>query len=360
MSGIRLEDIDPNFAAKTYSECELEFYDVTNKPFKVYGLYNAKQGDFSRMPHDIAHTVSKGVEYLQKQTSGGRIRFKTNSRYIVVKSILPEFHLMKHMPFTGSSSFDLYIDNVYYKPFFPDVDFQDSAKCKAIASSVGIESMVDMKNNEVKEIEINFPLYNAVSNVYIGLEKEALVEEGKEYIGKNPVVFYGSSITQGGCASHPGNAYQNIISRRLNRDFINLGFSGSCKAEKEMAEYISSLDMDAFVYDYDHNSPSAEYLEQTHEPLFLKLREKNPDVPVIFVSTADRSFGDKTDLRKSIIYKTYKNALDRGDKNVYFIDGQTIYNEVDGQYCTVDGCHPNDLGFWCMANSICDVLKKIF
>lgn len=126
-----------------------------------------------------------------------------------------------------------------------------------------------------------------------------------------------------------------------------------------MAEYISGLDMSVFVFDYDHNAPNAEFLENTHEPFFKAFREKKPDVPVVFVSVADRSYPNFEE-RRDVIFKTYQNALANGDKNVYFIDGQTIYEKVGYDLCTVDGCHPNDLGFWCMANSIGSVLDEIF
>ncbi len=217
---------------------------------------------------------------------------------------------------------------------------------------------MDLKEKKIRNIEINFPLYNAVSEVYIGLDEDAKVLQGEKYVSKPPIVYYGSSITQGGCTSHPGNAYPNIISRRLNRDFINLGFSGSCKDELVMAEYIATLDMSVFVYDYDYNAGTAEYLEKTHEPFYKLFRKLKPDVPVVFITVADKSFSN-IEKRKQIIYNTYQNAVNSGDKNVYFIDGQTMYENVGYDLCTVDNCHPNDLGFWYMANSIGKVLDNI-
>ena len=126
-----------------------------------------------------------------------------------------------------------------------------------------------------------------------------------------------------------------------------------------MVEYLASLDMAAFVSDYDHNAPSPEYLESTHEPFFKKFRQMQPDTPVIFASHAGISHGVYRERRKEIIRRTYENALKAGDKNVYFIDGGTIYNDVGGEYCEVDNCHPNDLGFWCMANAYGAVIEEI-
>ena len=128
--------------------------------------------------------------------------------------------------------------------------------------------------------------------------------------------------------------------------------------ESVMAEYIAGLDMLAFVLDYDHNAPSAEYLEQTHEAVFRCIREKQPDLPILLVTAADHLSGDRQ-RRKDIIRRTYDNARKNGDEKVYFLDGDDIYREVGLDLCTVDGCHPNDLGFYCMARSIKEKLNTM-
>ena len=164
-------------------------------------------------------------------------------------------------------------------------------------------------------------------------------------------------IQQGGCASHPGNAYFNILSRRLDADIVNLGFSSGCKGEEAMAEYLANLDMSVLVYDYDHNADSAEFLKETHERTFKIIRKKQPNLPVIMITAADRKFGIPE--RRDVIYQTYKNAVISGDNNVYFIDGSTIYAPVGRGLCTVDHIHPNDIGFLMMANAVETVIKKI-
>ncbi|MBR6426308.1 MAG: hypothetical protein IKS28_00630, partial [Clostridia bacterium] len=181
----------------------------------------------------------------------------------------------------------------------------------------------------MQDLIIDFPLYNDVDKLFIGVSDKALFETPAGYGRRVPVVYYGSSITQGGCASRPGNSYQAMLSRALDCDYINLGFSGSAKGEQIIARYIAGLEMSAFVFDYDHNAPDAEHLARTHEPFFLTVREAHPDTPVIIISKpdvinvdpeAERSFA----VRRDIIRKTYENALSRGDKNVYFIDGASI------------------------------------
>ena len=135
-----------------------------------------------------------------------------------------------------------------------------------------------------------------------------------------------------------------------------------------MSDYIAKQDISLFVYDYDHNAPDTEYLARTHEAFFLNIREKRPNLPVIMASRTDspktQSIAYDTLRRREIILKTYDNALKRGDQNVQFVDGMHIFDkcsvlDVAADSCTVDGIHPNDLGFACMANAFEEVIRKM-
>ena len=125
--------------------------------------------------------------------------------------------------------------------------------------------------------------------------------------------------------------------------------------------------MSVFVSDYDHNAPNVEHLENTHYKLYETIRSKNPDLPYIMLSKPDINVlnyapSDKIDdgtLRRSVILKTYQKALENGDKNVYFIDGASIFDSDFYDACTVDGCHPNDLGFYFFSKALYPLLKKI-
>ena len=124
-----------------------------------------------------------------------------------------------------------------------------------------------------------------------------------------------------------------------------------------MADFINTIPMKAFVYDYDHNAPTVEHLRDTHEAFFLRIREKNPLLPVIMMTRPGKT--EKFEERREIVRKTYENAIARGDKNVYFIDGQTFFGEKDRNLCLADNVHPNDLGFYRMAEVIEPVIKKV-
>jgi hypothetical protein len=213
----------------------------------------------------------------------------------------------------------------------------------------------------MRDLTLNFPLYNDVTSLVIALDEDAQVLPGDEYTHKKPVVYLGSSITQGGCASRPGNTYESIVSQRMNIDHVNLGFSGSGKGEKIMAGYIAKLDMSAFVMDYDHNSPSVEHLTETHYDFYKTIRNTNPTLPIIIMSKSDFSAGYPTNVsRRSVIFDTYRKAVLEGDKKVYFIDGESVFRGPYENVCTVDGTHPNDMGFALMADAVEYTLKKAF
>lgn len=347
-----ISDIDANFRIKPVENTdELSFYNIESSPFCVHGIFK-ENGKFRRMPESAARAVNEGVYLLHTNTAGGRVKFKTNSPSISIKAKMPTICKASHFAFTGSSGFDLYVksDNnteQYLGSFVPPADITD-----------GYESRLETFFDKMREYTINFPLYSDVSELLIGIKKDADIEPSQSYLHSKPVVYYGSSITQGGCASRPGNSYQSRISRELDCDYINLGFSGSAHGEIKMAEYIAALDMSAFVYDYDHNAPDANHLENTHKPFFDIIRKANPELPVIILSSPKYCLNPEWQKRRNIIKNTYREAVSDGDKNTYFIDGKELmrYAQFDG---TVDNCHPNDLGFYSMAKAITKYLKKV-
>ena len=358
---MRIEDIDKNFAAAAFSRDDVTFYDVRRAPFRIYGLYEPQtEPIFRRMPASVAERVSEGVKGLATHTAGGRVRFKTNSPFIAIRADMPALSPMCHMPLTGQASFSLYFNkhgqSIYYRTFKPEANKLFSGK-----GVTGFVEFVDIPDEDMRDITIYFPLYAAVDSLFIGVKDDAVILPGDTYKREKPAVFYGSSITQGGCASHSGNSYQGFLSRRFDLDFINLGFSGCAKAEDAMIEYVQGLDMSMFIYDYDHNAPNLEHLRNTHEKMFRAVRKAHPDVPVIFMSRPnyDTNRADAAP-RRAVIFETYKNALEKGDRNVYLVDGERLFGGDCRDACTVDGCHPNDLGFYRMADAVGATMQIIY
>ena len=346
-----ISKIDKNFKVETKIEREgLTFYDADEAPFKVCGVY--RDGDhYVRMPADVAKSVSEGVFGLHVHTAGGRVRFVTNSPYVAISVKVNHAYKMSHFTFAGSIGCDMYNGTRYIGTIVPPTNVQTE-----------YEGVINLPfcDNLPREYTINMPLYSGVDKIYVGIKEGSVLEAAPEYEITTPVVYYGSSVTQGGCASRPGNAYQNIISRELDSDFINLGFSGSARAEDEIANYIASLNMSAFVYDYEYNSTTFEHYQKTHERMFKIIREKNPDLPIIMVSRP-KYYLSPSERRffEEVLMVTYNNAVAEGDKNVYYIDGMTFFPEGMREAALVDNVHPTDVGFWCMARVIGEKLKQI-
>ena len=356
--------IDPNFRADAIPYDDIVWHNAMEDPFSIHGLYEPrKTGRYTRLPLEFEHDerVNAGVRTLMFHTAGGRIRFKTDSPYVALAVELPNVGLMAHMPLTGSSGADLYFaregssDEFWKKTFFPVVQDGRGLTHYSGYTVKPIEGKV--------EVTITLPLYNAVSKVLIGTKAGSTVEAPRKFKFEKPVAFYGSSITQGGCASRPGNNYMNHICRWLDADFINLGFSGSAKGEQCMADYIASLDLSCFVLDYDANANSFEHLNATHYDFYRRIRDAHPELPIVMVSYPSAKlppYGSASGLmeRHDLIMQNYLRGIAEGDRHLSYVDGETLYGDFDSDACTVDGSHPNDLGFYRFAQHVYPAVRK--
>ena len=339
--------IDKNFKVDTeIDKTGLRFYSVDKSPFRLYGV--KREGDcYCRVPTEVAKTVNPGVATLTYDTAGGRVRFVTDSRKIAIIARFTNEQHSPHMPFSNQAGVDIYVGHKFAGTFMPP----------SFMPSFAYESLKTFEAGE-KLVTLNFPNYGKLCELFVGIEEGASLKEAPDHTYECPVVFYGSSITQGGCASRPGMSYQGILSRELDFNFINLGFSGNAKGEKTIVDYMADLDMSVFVCDYDHNAPSPEHLKATHEPLYRAIRAANPDLPIIFITRPQAVGCDEPNrtLRLNIIKETYDKAVSEGDKNVWFLDASTFF-PFDHDEHTVDGCHPTDLGFYLMAKGIEPTLR---
>lgn len=327
------------------------FHKIWEEPFKIYGLYGDIEKDgFRRIPEEVAKNTSSEVLRLHTHTSGGRVRFRTDSDTVVIKIKGPTYATW-HLTAMARNGADLYIDHPYGSVYTGAVKPQNN--------SGDCTESIKMPAGE-HDVTVYLPLYGSVDSLEIGLCNGAsLKEHSATYRNELPVVFYGSSITQGACASRPGRAYEAMISRKYNVDYTCLGFSGACLAEDAIVEYMASLPMCAFVSDYDHNAQDPEYLKATHHKMYLKIREKNPDIPYFMITRPNFYFIEDHIRRRDVIMQSYLDARAAGDKNVYFIDGSAFFNGERVEDLTLDLTHPNDEGFKRMANYIGDVIAKV-
>lgn len=346
-----IESIDSNFRAVTVEGSPLLFRQADRAPFALFGLpWYAQENRYCRLPQAIIPQANEGVQELAWNTAGGMVRFRTDSTAIGLQAILRSGGDMSHMPRSGSGGFDLYEGCGGSKVFRANLRHEHGcAKVNGLFRR-------DLPRH-MREWTLYLPLYNGVEALAIGLDPDCSMESPTPFTCGKPVMFYGSSITQGGCASRPGNAYPAIVTRRLDANMVNWGFSGSARGERVMAETIASLDLGAFVFDYDHNAPTLEHLAATHEPFFRVIREARPELPVIFVSKPDFAGTEMCRRRRDSIRTACERARARGDGNVYFVDGERLFGDSERDLCTVDGCHPNDIGFLRMADIITPVVR---
>lgn len=355
---------DPALVVKSEEDREdTVWYDVTEGTFELYGL-DGGENDFlsCRIPGEIAEKISRGIFHDRAYGSGVHVRFGTNSPYIMIKAVFGTGVVHNACTQCFCYGFDLYVCDEDGREEFrhlyrvPDAFDGNSYISKYDAYIYG---------DEFTYYTLNFPCFSEVSKLYIGIKEGSKLSGGKKYVNKKPVIFYGSSITHGAAASRPGNTYENFIAQKYNLNVVNLGFSGKAKGEAAMAEYIAGREMETFVCDYDHNAKRVEHLRNTHYPFYEIIREKHPDIPYIMISGPDtRKKHDKKEFdgwreRRAVIIESYEKARTAGDKNVYFIDGETLLAGDYALSCTTDGGHPNDLGFYRMAKVIGGQLEKI-
>lgn len=314
---------------------------------------------YRRLPVNPGVSLPPAVDTLANCTAGGQIRFRTNSSRLSIRVRLHAPANMYHMPPTGQCGFDCYLGVPGEQLFFTTARF-DHRESEYEAS------FYDWKQQKEEEVTLYFPLYQGVENVWIGIDPDASLLPPTPLASYKPVVIYGTSITQGGCASRPGMACSNILSRKLPLPFINLGFSGNGKGEPELAEVISTIaDPALLVLDYEANTGEVENIARTLPEFIRILRSKHPDVPILVISTNEKAkahfYQDLADLhaaRRKVQQDTVQRLREAGDERIYFVDGYTLLGE-DALECTVDGVHPTDLGFLKMAKSLHPVLDDL-
>ena len=346
-----ISEVDSNFKVERVENIDVCFYEVPGEGFSLEGF---PWKPYYRLPeHFTEKEVNKGALTLAPHTTGGCVRFVSDAPVIVLRAELQCSYDMDHMPRCASAGFDI------YKQFHGGT-LKHGGTVMASSTFAPVETFMHKEESKGKVLfQLNLPLYGGVKKLEIGFPPGYKPELPPPHRVKDPVLFYGSSITQGGCASRPGNAYTSLLCRAVDAPQINLGFSGSGKGEIAMAQAIAKLKLSCFVMDYDHNASNPEYLQNTHEKFFQEVRRINPDLPVIMLSKPDFEGDPNAAQRREIIRQTYERAKSSGDKNVYFIDGETLFGTENRDACTVDRCHPNDLGFYRMYQHILPVLSEI-
>ncbi len=326
-------------------------------PFQLLGFkwFEENGRVYCRLPKAPRVPVRKPVMSLAHHTAGGQVRFRTDSRRVVVRAQLAGFGNMDHMARTGQDGFDLYVGPAGRERFVA-VTRVSGPDIKATLFRSGVR--------EMREFRLNFPLYCGVRTVEIGLESGARVEAPAPLESPGCIVVYGTSITQGGCAARPGMAYTNILSRDLNREVVNLGFSGNGMGEIELAQLISDIPgKDLVILDYEANANDG--VRKTLGPFVDVLRAAAPRLPILVVSKvryAEESIDPGALKRREDLRRFQREFVAArraaGDARIFFADGAMLLGD-NWWECSVDGHHQTTLGFERMAKALGAAVEEI-
>ncbi|MBC7287051.1 MAG: SGNH/GDSL hydrolase family protein [Armatimonadetes bacterium] len=298
---------------------------------------NELESPYDRLPTKAKDMVRPPVWSLSKNSAGICVRFKTTARSIQVKWTLTSGSLaLPHMPATGVSGVDLYAKDTTGRWHYCGTGRPQGVTNKT-SFSVPFQPA---------ECRIYLPLYNGTKELFIGVAQgETAGPVGDVDAQGKPVVFYGTSITQGGCASRPGMAYPSIVGRILNVPVINLGFSGNGQMDMELADLMAEIDARLYVIDTLWNM-SPDLIQERAEPFITRLHALKPDVPIL--ACEDCNFRDSVPTAKGKVLRGIVEKLQAGGiTNLHFLSAKGMLG--DDEEGTVDGCHPTDLGMWRMA-----------
>ncbi len=339
------------------ADAQLRWMTLPSGQVEINGLpwYGENGGELYRLPVKLKSTYRPPVWDLAQEPRGGRIRFRTNSSAVAIRLEYPRPPDGTNMHAFGQTGVDLYADGVYRDTAIAG---RDAAPGKTVE-----HTFFKGQPHIDREITIYLSLYMPVRVLGIGFEPDARVDRAKPFVLPAPVVFYGTSITQGGCASRPGMSYQAILGRMLNLDFVNLGFSGNGKGEPEVARAVASLKASAFVLDFAQNNPTVESLAQVYAPFLDTVRKAHPETPILVITPIYATFESwSRDARlegmRELIRQAAAQRIAAGDRHLEIVEGTDLLGPSRGDG-VVDGVHPNDLGFQWMAEGLAGRLAKV-
>lgn len=340
-------------AADTAPPKDTVWHDASTLTVEGKGWANTFQF-YDRLPKTAKGVVRGPVWSLSQDSAGMAVRFISDSPEISARWVLRRTELaLPHMAASGVSGLDLYTKvNGKWR-------WIGAGRPKQSSNEVVVARGITPGK---REYMMYLPLYNGVKSVEIGIDSDSVLEPAPVRSQK-PIVFYGTSILQGGCASRPGMAYPAVVGRQLDWPTMNLGFSGNALSEPEVANLLAQLDPAVYVLDPLPNM-TGELVSQRIEPFVKTLRTAHPKTPIVLVEHVEYQDGPFIEKRREKYTKAnealqiaYKNLKHSGVRNLYYVPGKDLYGN-DGD-ATVDGTHATDLGFERMAEKVTPVVRKV-
>ena len=334
------------------------WYDIRQLGIEGQGWSTDLKAPYDRLPAKAEGKAPAAVWGLSHHSAGLAVRFVTDAQTIHARWSLIKGELaMPHMPATGVSGLDLYV-----KASGTTWRWLSVGQPKAQTTSVALVGGLPAGE---REYLLYLPLHNGVSSVELGIGKDSFlaIADPRPEQHRKPILFYGTSITQGGCASRPGMVHTAILGRRLNYPVINLGFSGNGRMEAEMADLLAEIDPAVYVLDCLPNM-DAKAVSERVVPFVKKLRAAHPETPILLVEdrTYSNAFLISSSLNRNLtsraaLEKAYVALQADGIKHLGYLHGEKLLG-ADGDD-TVDGSHPTDLGFLRQAEAMQPALQHL-
>lgn len=333
---------------------QIVYYDASE--FPLYGkATDASATRYERLPDSLRNISSQPLWELGQNSAGMAIRFRSNSTTIAAKWEVLLNRNMNHMTPTGIKGLDLYCyqDGKW-------VSVNSARPSGKVNQTTIIKDMVPQE----REYMLYLPLYDGLTSLSIGVDSLAMIDKPviETPVREKPIVLYGTSILQGACASRAGMAHTNILSRWLNRECINLGFSGQGQLNLEIAEVIANVDAGCFVLDFVPNA-TVEQMDERFDDFYRIIRAKHPNTPIVLLedpifthSLFNQPIAKEVADKNKKINQLYAEVLENGDKNIYFVSSKDMIG--DDNEATVDGVHFTDLGMMRYAELVYPVIKQ--
>lgn len=338
------------------AQAQLKYRDAS--AFPLYGkIGDASECRYARFPDSLEHISRAALWDLSRNSAGMAVRFSTDSPAIAAKWTTQTNFGMNHMTDTGIRGLDLYalIDGQWR--------FVNTARPSEQRESHAV--IIDNMDAAEREYMLYLPLYAGLTSLEIGVDSLSFLRGPATDlpVRSKPIVFYGTSILQGGCASRPGMAFTNIISRRMNRETINLGFSGNAFLDYEVAELMSAVDAGCFVLDFAPNASPAQILEKA-ERFYRIIREKHMKAPVIFVedpifptSAYNCRLAQEVKNKNEALRTVFDKLTAMGETDIHYVSSEKMIGD-DGE-ATVDGIHFTDIGMVRYSDLLCPIIQDL-
>jgi len=315
---------------------------------------------YHRLPDDAESKVRKAVWGLSRHAAGVKLRFKTDAEEIKVRYVVSGRQEMPHMPATGVSGLDL-----YHKKNDQWIWVRGNY---SFADTIQYTFPIITNNKGEKDFDLYLPLYNEVTFLEIGVDVSANFSFIEKSDRDLPVVVYGTSIAQGGCASRPGMAWTAILERKINKPMINLGFSGNGQLEESLIDYMASIESSLYILDCLPNLVRDTFTkEEIIKRIIYSVKElkgKRPNTPILLVEHAGYT-DEMINMERRESYQSrnewskeaYRQLIGEGIEELYYLEKEAIGLSMDG---TMDGTHPSDLGMDQYARGYALILGDIF